>query len=110
MLCVSEDPGVYKARASAGEYQILVDEDSNRSIHPEYNMARCGEAMAFGPDEHGPGLHFVVGSPDYDGVFEIVLNLAERDARRIVTSKRLECYELSSANGALDAATKVMNW
>jgi hypothetical protein len=81
--------GVFKYLTKFGGYheesfQILVEGDKMRAIHPSEPQAALGESIVEEPDGKGEGLYWCMRGEPY-GTYEIVLNFNELDKRKIVT-------------------------
>jgi len=82
--------GVQKYRLAVGEaweeaFQIVLDRDIMRSIHPVAPDAiRSGEIMVVGPDDNGQGKNWLIQGEDGMEA-EIVLDLDAIDRRKVVT-------------------------
>jgi polyketide synthase-associated protein len=66
------------------EFQIAIDGDWGRTLHPSEPSAGFGESIMLEPDGKGEGLNWCIHGEAF-ATYEIVLNLNEADKRRIVT-------------------------
>lgn len=83
-----EDPQIFRHHLVIGwagweEFQIVVDQDPSQTMYPSISWARCGEATVEGPGPGGEGEHWRIDGDEGDAV-EIVLDLKQRDRRRVV--------------------------
>lgn len=91
-------PGIFKAVGTVpdkcdilncgylSEFQIVIDEDTDRAYYPDMNGAGSGECIVRGPDGEGAGKHFLVRTncmPSQS--FEVSLDLTAIDRRKTVT-------------------------
>mmetsp|Transcript_5295 Transcript_5295/g.12005 ORF Transcript_5295/g.12005 Transcript_5295/m.12005 type:complete len:1212 (-) Transcript_5295:181-3816(-) len=104
MKSVSDDGTVYRAETFIPQnsdgcmnFQILVDENLLRAIHPEMPGADQGVTAALGPDSQGEGLNWAIFSEP--GAFvTITLDLSKEDPRQIVT------WEVAMSHPSVEAA------
>lgn len=81
-------PETYTARvrmpAGGGEeFQVWLDGDRRRALHPDRARAPSGQGIVMGPSSQGDGFTFAMQGPA--GVeYEITLSLGEHDKRRVV--------------------------
>nr|AQS99310.1 type I polyketide synthase [Gambierdiscus excentricus] len=70
----------------SGMFQIIVDGDASRVLHPASTRAAPGQALVEGPDAGGEGCFWEVrGAPGQS--FEVTLNLGAQDATKLVTCR-----------------------
>merc|ERR1711976_487015 len=66
------------------EFQIVIDGDWNRTLHPQEPSSLLGESVLLEPDGEGEGLNWQIRGEAF-ATYEIRLELNEIDKRKIVT-------------------------
>jgi polyketide synthase-associated protein len=87
-------PGIYHLRMVIGtrnfeEFQILVNGDWKRRLHPTAARSQSGKGILDGPDSIGDGFNWRIIGP-MGSTFEIDLDLNQVDRRLMVRWRRLE--------------------
>jgi len=97
MVMDLQNPGLFRCRVtlndrvydddkSRGEhFQVIVDKDHRQAWYPREGDALSGKQIADGPDGNAGQSYWMIQSPIGGGVFEINLDLAVDDRRRIVS-------------------------
>jgi len=92
-----ENPGIFKWRGTVGDmldealmmfnelFYIIVDEDPNLAIYPQFPFASSGEFVTKGPDSSRSDQTWMVRSYMPGVEFEISYNPRAQDSRSIVT-------------------------
>jgi len=70
----------------SAHFQILVNRDERKVLHPGHPNAPPGQTLPEGPDADGEGLCWEVNGPPGQ-TFELLLNLCAEDHRRMVTCR-----------------------
>mmetsp|Transcript_87744 Transcript_87744/g.256497 ORF Transcript_87744/g.256497 Transcript_87744/m.256497 type:complete len:1251 (-) Transcript_87744:103-3855(-) len=73
---------------SSGHFQIVVNRDERKVLHPGHPNAAPGRALPEGPDADGEGLCWEVNGPPGQ-TFELSLDLGAEDDRKTVTCRPL---------------------